>query len=109
MHGSLGEKEGAFALRAFVGRWGGGCEAGGDECGVGGGDVVHLETKVMQAGAVLREPGLERVIGRERLDELEVGVAKVEVREADGAAVDDFAAHDGEAELVAPEFQRVFG
>ncbi len=76
---------------------------------MGGGDIVHFEAKVVQAGAVFREPCLQGMIGRERLDELEVGVAEVEVGEADRAAVDDFGSDDGEAKFVAPGLQRFLG
>ena len=42
------------------------------------------------------------MIRREGLDELEVGVAEVEVRQADGAIVDHLGTNDRETELVAP-------
>jgi hypothetical protein len=107
--GRAREDEGAFALHAFVRRRGGGCQTGGDQLGVGSGDVVHFEAEVVQAGAIFREPRVKRMVGAERLDELEVGVPEVEVREANGAVVGDLGAHDGEAELVAPDFQGFVG
>ena len=87
----------------------GGGQSGGDELGLRSADIGDLETEVMKPSSVLRELATQRVIGRERLDELEVRVAEIEVREADGTVVDNLAAHDGEAEFVVPDFQRVVG
>ena len=44
-------------------------------------DVVDAEAHVVQSLAVLVEPGGDRRIGLERLDELQVRVAEIEVRE----------------------------
>src|SRR5437660_1435549 len=70
-------------------------------------DVVHTKAKVMKSGSVFCEPCLQRVIRRKRLDKLELSVAQVEVSEADGALVDYFAIEHGQADTVAPYFQRL--
>ena len=51
----------------------------GPEPGELGGDVVNAEADVVQAVAVLGQPRRERMTGIERLDQLQVGVAEVEV------------------------------
>lgn len=100
------EEEGAFAAGALVGGGGGG-ESEGREQGLGLEDVVDLEAEVVESGAVFFEPLLERMSGLERLDELEMGVAEVEVGEADGAVVDDLAEEDAEADAIAPDAQGI--
>ena len=47
------------------------------------GDVVDAEADVVQTFAVLVEPEGERRVPVERLDELDVGVARIQVREPD--------------------------
>jgi hypothetical protein len=64
---------------------------------------------MVQAGTIYCEPRAQRVPGRERLDQLELRVAKVEVGEADGAAVQDFGADDAKTHAITPDFKRLVG
>jgi hypothetical protein len=108
LRGGLGEEQGAFALGALM-RWRRGRrKAGGEQVTVGRGDIVHPETEVMETWTMLGEPGVERVIGRERLHKLEMRVAEVELGEADGAAIHHLGADDGKSQPVAPELERGF-
>ena len=84
-------------------------ETRSDQPGIRGVDVIHPKTDVVEPRAVFQEPGWERMIGRERLDEWEVRIAEVEVGEADAAVVNDLGADHGEPEFIAPDFERVIG
>ena len=102
----LVEEEGAFALRALMRQ----CVArkpGGAQGVTRNVNIVHLETCVMQARTLVREPGVQRMIGRQRFDQLEMRVAEIEVRQPDGAIVDDLGTDDGKPEPIAPDFEGV--
>ena len=58
---------------------------------------------------MLFEPSLEGMVGREGLDQLELGVTHVEMGESHRACHDVFAVEQRKPELVAPEFQGLFG
>ena len=60
----------------------------------------------MQARTVVRNPGLEGMIRREGLHELQMRVAQIKMREPHGPFVHDLAVEEGQAELIAPDFQR---
>ena len=71
-------------------------------------DVLDAQSNVVQTGAVGRQPCLDRVILGQRLDQLQVRVAHVEMGELDRTVVDDFAKEDRKAVAVAPDFERLF-
>jgi hypothetical protein len=73
------------------------------------GHIVDPEADVMQAWPVLGEPGSQRMIGGERLYQLQLGVAEVQVRQPDGSVVDLFGVENRETEAVAPQRQCRFG
>ena len=104
-----GEEERALALGALMRRGRGGHETGGEQLRVRGADIGHLETEIVQARSVLRQPRAQRVLWRERLDQLELGVAKIEMGEADSPAVYDFGADHAETHAISPDFERLFG
>jgi hypothetical protein len=62
----------------------------------------------MQASATPGEPRPQRVVGRERFDELQVRVPQVEMREPDGAVVHNFAEQHRQPHAVTPDFERLF-
>ena len=72
-------------------------------------DVVHAKADVVQALAVRLEPGRERVGRIERLDELEIGVPEVEVREPHGYIRRLVDRHDAEPDPVAEVAERGLG
>ena len=49
------------------------------------------------------------MLRRERLDQLQVSIAQVQVRETNRAVIDLFGIEHGKAELVAPDLERGFG
>ena len=98
------EEQGPLASRALM-RRGPGRQPGRLQIGLFRADVIHAQTEMMQARSMLREPGLERMIGRERLDELELHVAEVEMREPNRAGVHDFRIKERKPEAIAPNFQ----
>src|SRR5262245_56699432 len=71
--------------------------------------IVNAEAEVMQTWTVIREPGVQRMFGRKRLDQLQMRVADVQVSETNSAVVDLLSIGHGKTKPVAPDFQRGFG
>jgi hypothetical protein len=72
------------------------------------GYVIHGKTKVVQAGSIGLQPVSERVLFGKRLYELQLGIAQVQMGQANRSILDGLAEEHGEAEAVAPYFQRLF-
>jgi hypothetical protein len=79
------------------------------EPGDGVGHIVDAEAHVMNSLTRSLEEAGDFGVRIERLDELKIGVAAVQVREAHPAALDLFARDDGEAEPVAEVGKRALG
>ena len=99
------DEYGSFPLRALMGRGGRGNWALFD----GGINIIDTKAEVMQARTIFGDPILKRMVFGHRLNELQVGVSEVEVRQFNRAVVDDFRTDDGKPELVSPKFERLFG
>ena len=113
--GALDANTGALPARRDEARWPAAPRAKHDvgawvaELGNGGRHVIHPEADVMQALTVLLEEGAKWRARVERLHELNVGVACVEVGEADVRRLEFLGRVDREPETVAVEAQRVVG
>src|SRR5271169_5595665 len=68
-------------------------------------DVVGLEAYVMQAAAAPREELADRIVGVERLEQLDLALACLEQRGADALLFNRRAPGETQAERVAPESQ----
>jgi hypothetical protein len=66
-------------------------------------DIVDGKTNVMQPWAMLFQPGLQRMIGRQRLDKLQLRIPEIEMREPDRALVDNFAKEQPQSDAIAPD------
>lgn len=95
LRGALAKEQGSFPLRALLDRRRDG-QAVLRQFDERLPHVVHAKAKVMQAGAVLREPRLERVLGREWLNKLQLRITQIEVREAHSALVNFFTIEYGQ-------------
>ena len=107
--GGFVEEKRALPLGALVRRRCRCGQTGGDELGLRDSHIFDAQAEVVQARSVLLEPGVQWVTGYEGLDELEMGIAEVEVGEADGALVHDLTAHHREPEPVSPNLERFLG
>jgi hypothetical protein len=91
--GSPVQKHCAFALRPLM-RFGGGWQTLFLQDCRGFIDFVDLEAEVMQTRPVSKQPLLQWMVRRQRLDELKVRVAQVEMRQAHCSMVHHFAEQD---------------
>ena len=63
----------------------------------------------MKTGTVFLQPILQGVIRREGLHKLQLGVAEIEVGQSHGGVHNILTVKQGEAQLVAPDFECYFG
>lgn len=70
-------------------------------------DVIDTQAEMVQPWTVLSEPGVERMFWRQRFDQLQVRSAEIEVRQTDGAVVNDFAEEYGQTHAISPDLERL--
>ena len=101
-------KQRSLSLRALMGRVCR-CQAELRRLGHGVAHVIDSQAEVMHPGPMFREPGLYWMIGRERLDQLQVRVTHIQVRKANSAVIDLFSVEHRKTELIAPDLEGGFG
>jgi len=102
------DEEGALALGALMNPLGD-CQTVFWKFGVGLAGISDLKAEMMQARPILRQPGFQRMIRRQRFDELKLGVAKVKMREAHGPILHHLTVKQLQPHSVAPDFERFLG